>query len=198
MIIPVIGDKIPKRGNRLSKAIGRGLLWSCRWRIEGSMRNAPKTVFVMGPHTSWWDFTVNLGVLMAMGFHASFFIANKYTKGPLGRVLAFIGAVPVERSARTDMVAQMANEFERREHFLLAIFPEGTRKPVGKWKSGFWHIAKQAGVPVQLVAVDYVKRATVFGPIIDLSDNKEKDIEQMREFFKPGMAKKPQQAVYAD
>ncbi len=170
----------------------------CRWHIEGEVCQSPKCVFVMAPHTSWWDFTTNLGVLLASGLHASWFIANKYTKGVVGKLLANVGAVPVDRNARSDMVTQMANHFNASEKFILAIFPEGTRKPVPKWKSGFWHIAKKAQVPVQLVAVDYGKRATVFGPVMELSDDMEKDIQRMRAYFKPVLAKHPEKARYSD
>ena len=74
----------------------------------------------------------------------------------------------------------MADQFATRDKFVLAIFPEGTRRLVPKWKTGFWYIAKQAQVPVQLIAVDYDKHATVFGPVMMLSDDKEQDIKRMR------------------
>jgi len=197
MFIPTLATKVPQRGNWFTKWLGRVLLRLCRWHIEGDVCNASKFVFVMAPHTSWWDFTVNLGVKLAMGFHVSWFIANKYTKGLIGIMLANIGAVPVERNSRNDMVTQMAAAFNQRDKFVLAIFPEGTRKRVDSWKTGFWHIAKQAQVPVQLVAVDYRKRATVFGPIMDLSDDKDADIQRMRDYFKPVLAKNPEKASYS-
>ena len=146
--------------------------------------------------SSWWDFTTNLGVMLAMGLQASWFIANKYAKGWIGKLLAYLGAVAVERNERSDLVTQMANQFHIHEKFLLAIFPEGTRKPVPAWKSGFWHIAKQAKVPVQLVAVDYDKRATVFGPVFELSDDVNQDIQRMRDYFKSIVAKHPDKASY--
>lgn len=198
MLIPKLGEELPQRGNRFSKWLGRILMRLCRWRIEGEICQSPKIVFVLAPHTSWWDFTTNFGVLLALGLNASWFIANKYTKGVLGKVLSYVGAVPVERSERSDMVKQMANQFHARDKFLLAIFPEGTRKPVPKWKSGFWHIAKQARVPVQLVAVDYGKRATVFGPVMELSDDMDKDIQRMRAYFKPTIAKRPENTRHSD
>lgn len=170
----------------------------CRWRMEGEICQSSKFIFVMGPHTSWWDFTTNFGVLLALGIHVSWFIANKYTKGVVGKMLAYVGAVPVERSKSSDMVAQMAAQFHGRNKFLLAVFPEGTRKPVPQWKSGFWHIAKQARIPVQLVAVDYKKRATVFGPILELSDDKEADIRRMREYFKSVTPKRQENALYSE
>lgn len=198
MHIPKISEQLPRRGNPFSRFMGRSLMRICRWRVEGELCQSPKFVFVMAPHTSWWDFTNNFGLLLALGLHASWFIANKYTKGFVGNLLAFFGAVPVERSESRNMVGQMAEAFIQREKFVLAIFPEGTRKPVPQWKTGFWHIAKQAGVPVQLVALDYSKRATVFGPVMELSEDKEKDIQQMRDFFKSVHPKRPGNAMYTD
>ena len=190
MLIPKLGEQLPRRGNRFSKWLGRMLMRLCRWHSEGEICQSPKFVFVMAPHTSWWDFTTNFGVLLALGLNASWFIASKYTKGAVGKLLAHVGAIPVERGERNDMVTQMASQFHGRDKFVLAIFPEGTRKPVPKWKTGFWHIAKQAQIPVQLVAVDYGKRATVFGPIMELSDDMDKDIQRMREYFKGTIAKR--------
>jgi len=194
MFIPDLGDQLPKRGNSLSQWLGRMLMRLCRWDIEGEICQSPRFILVLAPHTSWWDFTTNFGVLLALGLHASWFIANKYTKGVAGKLLAYFGAVPVERGERSDMVKQMASQFHIRDKFVLAIFPEGTRKPVPNWKTGFWHIAREAQVPVQLVAVDYAKRATIFGPILELSENMDEDIKRMREYFKPITAKRPENA----
>ena len=198
MFIPKLGDQTPQRGNRYSKWLGRMLMRFFRWHIEGEISSSPKIIFVMGPHTSWWDFTLNFWVYLALGLDASWFIANNYTKSALGKWLAYFGAISVNRSEHNDMVTQMANLFDTRDKFLLAIFPEGTRKPVAKWKSGFWHIAKKAHVPVQLVALDYARRATVFGPIQNLTDNMDKDIQHMRMYFKSVIPKHPEKALYTD
>lgn len=176
---------MPQRGNRLSKWLGRVLMGACRWNAEGELEQSGKVLFVLAPHTSWWDFTNNFGLLLAMGIDAKWFVANKYTKGILGKILGYFGAVQVERRYRSDMVSMMVGEYQRRDKFALAIFPEGTRKPVPKWKTGFWYIAKQANIPVQLVAVDYAKRTTNFGPIIKLTDDIEQDIKKMRDYFRP-------------
>lgn len=198
MYIAELGNQMPRRGNRFSKWLGRMLMRLCRWHIEGEICNSPKLICLMGPHTSWWDFTNNLGVLLALGLDASWFIANKYTKGVAGTILAYLGAVPVERSQRTDMVTQMAGQFMARDQLVLAIFPEGTRKPVPAWKTGFWHIAKKANVAVQLITLDYTKRATIFGPVITLTDDMDADIRHMRSYFKNVTARRPEMANYSE
>lgn len=172
------------------------LLRACHWHTEGELYQSPRLICVMAPHTSWWDFTTSFGYLLATGLHASWFVANKYTKGVFGRWLVYYGAIPIDRTTRNDVVMQMTELFNASDRLVLAIFPEGTRKPVPTWKTGFWHIAKKAQVPLQLVAVDYAKRATVFGPIITLSDDMEQDIQQMRAYFKSVVAKHPENAIY--
>ena len=196
LIVPQLGPQLPQRGNLISRWLGRLMLRALNWRIEGEICQQPRCVMVMGPHTSWWDFTNNFAVLLALGLDASWFIANTYTKGVVGKLLSLFGAIAVERNERSDLVSQMVALFTSRPQLILAIFPEGTRKPVIKWKTGFWHIAKQASVPVQLVAVDYAKRATVFAEVIELSEDGDSDIQHMRDFFKTVTAKRPQNALY--
>jgi len=198
MILPILGEQVPQRGNRFSKWLGRVLMRACRWHTEGEFCHAPKFICVMGPHTSWWDFTNNFGVMLATGLHASWFIANKYTRGVTGKWLTYFGAIPIDRDTHRDVVSQMAEMFNNRDRLVLSIFPEGTRRPVPTWKTGFWHIAKKAQVPIQLIAVDYEKRATVFGPVITLTDDMEQDIQQMRNYFKSVIPKRPENAVYHD
>ena len=86
----------------------------------------------------------------------------------------------------------MVEIFNTNDKLLLTITPEGTRRKVDKWKTGFWHIAEQAGVPVQLVIFDYEKRLTEFGPVIDLSDDIEADMQRIQNYFKGVKAKHPE------
>lgn len=196
MTLLKLGEQHPQRGNRFSRWFGRVLMRLLRWHTEGELCPESKFICVMGPHTSWWDFTNNFSVMLATGMHTSWFIANKYTKGVVRIVLVHFGAIPIDRGTHNDVVAQTAELFAARERLILGIFPEGTRKPIPTWKTGFWHIAKKAQVPIQLVSVDYAKRATVFGPIITLTDDIDIDIKAMRRHFKTVTAKRPQNALY--
>lgn len=193
LYIPALGPSVPRTWGKLARFVGRLLLKVCNWRIEGEICNAPKFMLVMAPHTSWWDFTNNLGVMLATGIEVSWFIANKYTRWPLGTLIRYIGGVPVERSSRQDLVSQMVDHINGKDQFVLAIFPEGTRKKVTKWKTGFWYIATQSKLSVQVVSVDYKKRATIFGPVLDLSDDIDADIEKIQSFFQQATARYPAQ-----
>lgn len=192
LYIPGVSDQLPKRGNRFSQWLGRTLMRAFRWRIEGEICQNNKVLFVMAPHTSSWDFSVNFCVYLALGLDGSWFIADNYARGIIGHVLKYFGAVKIDRRKNNDVVSQMVDEINQRDKFVLALFPEGTRKPVARWKTGFWHIAKQANMPVQLIAVDFDKRATVFGPVMALSDDMESDINTMRDYFRPVVAKNPE------
>jgi 1-acyl-sn-glycerol-3-phosphate acyltransferase len=196
--IPTLGDQVPQRGNGFSKWLGRLLMRAFRWHVEGEICRSSKVLFVMAPHSSWWDFTNNFGVMLALGIDVHWFIAKKYTRGIVGRILGYFGAVQVDRSHHTNMVSHMVSEYQHRDKFALAIFPEGTRKPVPKWKTGFWYIAKQADVPVQLVAFDYQKRAAIFGPVFHLSDDIDQDIKQMRDYFRPVVPKHPERVNWSN
>jgi 1-acyl-sn-glycerol-3-phosphate acyltransferase len=104
---------------------------------------------------------------------------------PLGPVLRNFGGIPIDRSAAHGVVDEMRHQFETHERFWLAIAPEGTRKKVHKWKSGFWHIARAAGVPILPVYFHYPERTIGFGPLLHPGDNLEADMAKIREFYAP-------------
>lgn len=103
-----------------------------------------------------------------------------------------LGGIPIHRSASHNVVSQIVEAFKANDRLLLAIAPEGTRRKVDKWKTGFWYIAVQAGVPVQLVSFDYEKRVTVCGPVIELSEDMEADMQRIQNYYKGVIAKHPE------
>ena len=191
MDVPQLGPLTPQRSNAFTRAIGRLLLYAFRWRVTGELLNAPKFVMVWAPHTSMWDFFVAHASRMAVGFHSSWMVAARHARGPVGAIMRRLGGIPIHRSTSHNVVAQMVETFHANERLLLAIAPEGTRRKVGKWKTGFWHIATQAGVPVQLVSFDYEKRVTECGPVIELSQDIEADMKRIQNHFKGVKPKHP-------
>jgi len=191
MDIPVLGAEVPKRGNLITRAIGRILLVVYRWRIKGELHNSSKFIVVLAPHTSYWEFFIGKAVMLAMGFRASFLVGDTYAWWPFGAFLRWLGGIPVNRRAHHNVVSQVVGAFNEAESLMLVLTPEGTRKKVSHWKSGFWHIAKQAGVPIQLASFDYDKRFTEFGPVIKQSDSYESDLEKIQNHYKSFKAKNP-------
>jgi 1-acyl-sn-glycerol-3-phosphate acyltransferase len=129
--------------------------------------------------------------MLAVGFRSSWLIAAKHTWWPLGIFMRRLGGIPVHRSAPHEVVSQIVKTFNDNDRLLLALSPEGTRKKVARWKTGFWHIAALAGVPIQLVSFDYARRITECGPVIETSNNIEADMKLIQNYYKGVQAKYP-------
>lgn len=167
------------------------MLSAIRWQIKGNVHNAPKFVMVLAPHTSLWDFYVGLAGKLAVGLHSSWLVSAAYTWWPLGVFLRRLGGIPIYRNGSHNLVSQLVESFNENDRMMVTLFPEGTRKKVGKWKTGFWYIASQAGIPIQLVSIDYEKRIAECGPVIEPSNNIEADMKKIQEYYKEVQAKHP-------
>lgn len=192
MNIPIIGTLVPQTSSILRKIVGRTILFLHRWQIKGSVHNTSKFMFAIAPHTSYWDFISSIGTMLSMGLKSQWFIADVFCWWPIGYLMRWLGGLPIDRTTRHDIVSKMITKYKEEEELLLSIYPEGTTHKTEKWKTGFWHIAKGAGVPIQLVGLDYKKRATVFGPILELSENIESDIKIIQRYYKDIAPKCPE------
>ncbi|MFT3790553.1 MAG: lysophospholipid acyltransferase family protein [Rudaea sp.] len=166
--------------------------WLCRaflrltgWRVAGTLPDVPKLVIIGAPHSSNWDAVWALAFKVALRLDVRFIIKNDYTRGALGPVVRDLGGIGIDRKAAHDVVSQMRQQFARRDRLWLGITPEGTRKKVKKWKSGFWHIARAANVPVLLLYFHYPEKTIGLGPLIELSDDLDADTARIREYYMP-------------
>ena len=155
------------------------------WRLEGELPDVGKAVLIVAPHSSWWDGIHGLLFKVAIGADISFMAKRELFRWPLGGLLRKLGGVPIERGAARDVVAQMVERFHTRERLWLGIEPEGTRKAVAKWKSGFWHIARQAGVPILPGYFDYPRKVIGLGPLFHPTADKDADLAALRAFYRP-------------
>jgi 1-acyl-sn-glycerol-3-phosphate acyltransferase len=153
------------------------------WRVEGDMPNRPKFVLIVAPHTSNWDFPVGMSAKLALGLAAAWVGKHTIFRWPFGGLLRSVGGIPVDRSASNDVVQQMVAEFARRERMVFALAPEGTRKKVERWKTGFYHIARGAGVPIVPVALDWGVKAIRIMPAFETTGNADADIAALRLMF---------------
>ena len=180
---PVVGDEVPRRGNRAIVLLGRFLLRAIGWRIEGEVPNLRKFVIAVAPHTSNWDFVVGAAAMFALDLRLSFIGKHTLFVGPFAPVLRWMGGIPVDRSSPHGVVGDSVRAFETVERRILAIAPQGTRKPVPHFKSGFLHIARGAGVPVLLAALDYAARTVRLGPLLTPGEDVEAERESIEAFF---------------
>jgi 1-acyl-sn-glycerol-3-phosphate acyltransferase len=154
-----------------------------RWRIDGEIPNLRKFVIIVAPHTSNWDFVVGLCCDLALDMDVVWLGKHTIFVGPFGRWLKSLGGVPVDRSSAHNVVSQVAAEFARRDQMILGIAPEGTRRKVESWRSGYWHTARAAGVPILPVGLDYRRRAAVIGTLRAPTDSIADDEAVFKEFF---------------
>lgn len=185
-IVPFsIGANVPRRGNSLSRWIGRSFLWLLGWRLEGSIPNLPKMVMIGAPHTSNMDGVVSIAALVAMGLKASTMIKDSAFKGVMGPILRAFGAIPINRKSPKGVVEQSVDALTESQGMLLLIAPEGTRHSAPDWKRGYWHIALGANVPVLPGAINYTKKTITFGPPLLPTGDYAADLALLMDFYAP-------------
>lgn len=192
MYVPTLGPRVPRRDNAFVAAIGRGWMSLAGWKFEGQVPDEPKFVMIVAPHTSNWDFPVGVAALFALGFNISFLGKHTLFKWPLGIFMRWLGGIPVQRAERRDRVAESVAAFKSRAQLILAIAPEGTRKLVKQWKTGFYHVADGAGVPIVLVAFDYGSKTVRIGAPFRTTGNIEVDMPELKKFFVGVVARHPE------
>ena len=173
------------------RAFGRALLAILRWRVEGEVPDLPKFVIAVGPHTSNWDFVVGMAVMFALDLQLSFIGKHTIFRGPFAPLLRWMGGIPVDRSRHHGLVGEAVRAFESGDKRVLAIAPEGTRRRVERFRSGFLHIARNAGVPILLVTLDYEARSARFGPLFEPGPDIEQELQRVEAFFSGVRGKRP-------
>ncbi|MGH6658158.1 MAG: lysophospholipid acyltransferase family protein [Sphingomicrobium sp.] len=165
------------------------------WHIHGRLPSAKKFVLVGAPHTSNWDFAVFLGATDELGARASYIGKHSLFRWPTRRFMLDMGGIPVDRSQPANYVEQVVAAFAHRDELALVIAPEGTRHSDGRWKSGFYHIAMGAGVPIVLGWIDRGRRQVTIGPVILPSGDYRADLKRIAEFYR---ALDPDQPRFAE
>jgi 1-acyl-sn-glycerol-3-phosphate acyltransferase len=154
------------------------------WRVVGQLPDIPKFVVVGAPHTSNWDFVMFLALAFVLKGDLRYMGKKELFRWPVAGFFRWCGGVPVDRSKPQGLVEQTVKAIQDADHFQLVITPEGTRSKVGKWKQGFYHIAKKACIPIVTGYVDSRTKTCGVGPTFTLTDDMEADIKTMQAFFK--------------
>ena len=189
-----LGPRVPQTRGSLLRFVGRCALRLAGWRFEGAMPNAPQFVVIVAPHTSNWDFPIGLMSKWALGLDAGWLGKDTLFRPPLGWFMRANGGVPVDRVHRQNVVEQSVQVFRDRERFVLVLAPEGTRKKVSGWRTGFWHVAHDAGVPICCVAFDWPRRVVRLGPsAMAVEDDSDAGISRFQRYFDGVLGYNPSQ-----
>ena len=172
----------------LSRIVNRIILFLYKWKgwkIEGHLpKNLKKYVIAGAPHTSNWDFVFFAGATKHEQVQPNFMGKHTLFQGMMKNFMLDMGGIPVDRTKRANTVEQMKAEFERRKELALVIAAEGTRKTDGKWRSGFYNIAKAAGVPIVPAYADNERMIIGFGEPLFPSGNYGEDLLKLAQWFR--------------
>jgi len=175
----------------IAKRLARWVLRMRGWWPEGEPPALKRFVLIAFPHTSNWDFFYLMLLAAAYELRISWVGKDSLFQWPLGTLLRKLGGIPVRRDRRSNFVAQMAAVFAASDRFVLVVPAEGTRRRADHWKSGFYHIARSAGVPVVLGYLDYRRRRGGFGPALVPSGDVRADMDVVRAFYADKAGKYP-------
>jgi 1-acyl-sn-glycerol-3-phosphate acyltransferase len=165
------------------------------WKVEGTAPYPRKFVVIAAPHTSNWDFVYFLGGASGLNLDLSFMGKDSLFRWPIGGTMRELGGIPVDRSRSNNVVDAMAEEFSRRDEFMLTIAPEGTRGKARQWKTGFYHIAMRAQVPMVCGMMDYRRKVVALGPAFMPTGDYEQDMRKLASIYSACSPKYPQRAT---
>tara|TARA_B100000405_G_scaffold209258_1_gene147445 strand:+ start:71 stop:661 length:591 start_codon:yes stop_codon:yes gene_type:complete len=175
------------RSNRsqISQWIGRAVLKSMGWKVAGSIPNEKKILIVAAPHTSNWDFVIGMGALL--GLNAKIRWIGKHTlfKPGISWFFRWLGGIPVNRKNPASLIEDVSNMIKKDRGLMIGVAPEGTRKKINRWKTGFLRIAKTTQSKILFISIDAPSKTikianTLFTP----TEDKENDLEFVKSYFR--------------
>lgn len=184
---------MPRRKSRFLRLVGRRIFSIMGWRFEGEAPNLSQFVIIGAPHTSNWDFVVGMAAGLALNLYFYWFGKHTIFRWPFRRILRGLGGIPVDRSKSGGLVEHAVASFRDRPSFVLALAPEGTRKKVARWRTGFHHIARAAGVPIVMAYFDFERKVVGLGPAFYPTADLESDLAEIHTFYERFKGKRPDQ-----
>ncbi len=166
------------------------------WKLQGNYPYSIKQfILAVAPHTSNWDFPLGLLARSALKAKIMFAAKDSLFKPPFGGLFRWLGGYPVDRSGSANMVEAITKIFSRETELVLCIAPEGTRKKVDRLRTGFYYIAKGAGIPIVLCKFDYGRKVIEFDAPFYPTDDVKADFEYFMNFFKGVKGKRPEMSI---
>jgi 1-acyl-sn-glycerol-3-phosphate acyltransferase len=179
----------------LSYLIGRLWLAVFGWRCETPTTPHPKFVIIGAPHTSGWDLPFTLATAWVMRFDVKWMGKQELFAPPFGWFMRALGGIPIDRGAAKNVVAATADQFRKADELVIAVAPEATRHRATHWKSGFYYIAKEAGVPIGCGYLDYSRKVSGVGLYLVPSGNVRADMDRIRAFYKDVKGRFPENQI---
>lgn len=188
--VPALPPQAPRGGTApFWRRFATMVLRLGRWRMEGEWPDEKRLVVIAAPHSSAWDAVWGFAMLLAMDLRVVFMAKKEAFVGPLGWYLRRMGGLAVDRAAPGGVADQVATRLREADRMWFVLAPEGTRRRVEKWKTGFWKIARAADVPVLCVAFDYPNRCVRIGPLMHCGTDLEADMARIRLWYRPFIGK---------
>lgn len=179
----MIPDSAPRNRNRFLARMGRWGLNCLGWRVKGKFTDARKLMVIVAPHSSNWDWIVGVCALWGLEMRFSYLIKDAAFIWPLSILIKKTGGIPIDRSNPDGIVDQVVGEFDKADQLYYAITPEGTRKEVKHWKTGFLRVAYKARVPVVPVSIDYSRKEILVPEPLVLSGDVDSDMKMIRAHY---------------
>lgn len=190
------GNYLPR--NAVAEALGHAVFRLMGWRIEEQLPPLGKFVVIGAHHTSNWDFVLFIAAKFILRLNARWFGKHSIFRWPFGALMRYWGGIPIRRHLKLNTVEQAIEAFAEHRQFILVLSPEGTRRKVERWKSGFYHIACGAGVPIVPAALDFQHRRIVIGAPFQPCGDEVADLRQLLAFYRPYVPKNPDYAFNGD
>ena len=182
--------------NTLLRGLSLAYLKLTGWKVEGSLPpDCPKCVLIAAPHTSNWDLPYTLMVGFALRLNLYWMGKESIFRPPFGGVMRWLGGISVDREKSTNLVAASVEALRAADGTVqLTVPPEGTRSKTRYWKTGFYHIAQGAQVPIVMAYMDYARKVSGLGPVFHPTGDIERDMETIKAFYAPFKGKNPDQS----
>lgn len=181
---PSLPDQVPQRGTASSRNIFKSLYLAQGWSFNGEFPNLPKAVVIVAPHTSNFDGLFGVLAMLGVGLNITIFGNDSLFKTPLKGLFEWIGIIPINRDSPHGVTQEIIDIIKQKEQIWIAIAPEGTRKKAEKIKSGFYHIAMGAQIPIAIFSLDYDRKMIHSLGILQPTGNYEQDLEDILNRFK--------------
>ncbi|QYF94166.1 lysophospholipid acyltransferase family protein [Massilia sp. PAMC28688] len=173
--------------NRLMLGVSRFAMRSTGWRTEGMSPDEiaayPKYVLIAAPHTSNWDFPITLMLCFQLRLRVYWMAKASLFSWPIGWLSRWLGGIPIDRSASNNTVQTTIKAFQERERLAVIVAPEGTRGKVTHWKTGFYHMAHGAGVPIAMAYLDYARKRGGIGRMFVTTGDITADMAEIQQFY---------------